>query len=394
MRKILIITLIIFQTPLWADGAGGPDVTVKNLTSDSYQLTLKSKKVLQVDEAQQQLLPTASKLCEGKYPKYGKHEFRQHEPLAGQAANLKESFTLIQEISCVSEQPSQAAVKPSRALSSQHQTEIENTIRDLTRIFLENKERDAAKAFEMFTAEMKSMLDFKKWKKERRNFQKESGQLIDRDIWKITVYVDPPHAPQPGIYVAADYEASYKNMPVACGFIIWLEQQDGKYRVTREESGHLSTETVSRLSEAQLQQAKSQIGCRRSREVAAETQETAAGERAPDPSDSDSQSIGYPTVQAALEALRKDPDAKISEQAGWTIVQQTAGKNFVLWSFTPSSYPAYPAAIKRVIIEKEGGMHLEMQALCQASKEACDRLIEEFKALNNEMIKGLQKNEQ
>lgn len=92
-------------------------------------------------------------------------------------------------------------------------------------------------------------------------------------------------------------------------------------------------------------------------------------------------SIGYPTVAAALEALRSQSGSTVSLQGGWTIISVTAEQT--LWSFTPANHPAHPAAVKRKIVERDGAVGVHMTALCQAEKAACDRLIEEFQQLND-----------
>src|SRR5258708_16781727 len=97
--------------------------------------------------------------------------------------------------------------------------------------------------------------------------------------------------------------------------------------------------------------------------------------------------IGYSTVAGALEALRGRNDVKISVQGGWTIVEDRSANTF--WSFTPSNHPAHPAAVKRTIVSREGGIVIEMTALCQASKAACDKLIAEFKDLNETMRESM-----
>jgi len=99
--------------------------------------------------------------------------------------------------------------------------------------------------------------------------------------------------------------------------------------------------------------------------------------------------IGFPTVAAALEALKSRNDVKISIQGGWTIVEDRSTNTF--WSFTPPNHPAHPAAVRRGIVFREGGIVIEMSALCQGSKAACDKLIAEFKDLN-EGLKELLRN--
>ena len=94
-----------------------------------------------------------------------------------------------------------------------------------------------------------------------------------------------------------------------------------------------------------------------------------------------SSSIGYPTVAAALEALRSHSGSTVSLQGGWTIISVTSEQT--LWSFTPANHPAHPAAVKRKVVERDGAVGFHMTALCQAEKAACDRLIEEFQQLND-----------
>jgi hypothetical protein len=97
--------------------------------------------------------------------------------------------------------------------------------------------------------------------------------------------------------------------------------------------------------------------------------------------------IGYPTVAAALEALRARSDVNISVQGGWTIVDDRSAN--ALWSFTPPNHPAHPAAVKRTIVSRDGGIGIDMTALCQAVKAACDNLMAEFKELNKRMSQSM-----
>jgi hypothetical protein len=101
-------------------------------------------------------------------------------------------------------------------------------------------------------------------------------------------------------------------------------------------------------------------------------------------------SIGYRTAADAYEALRKDPNAKFSTQAGWVTVDVRSGPNSGIWSFTPDTHPAHPAVIKRTIIQVGGSISLGMQVLCGATKRECDQLVEEFKHLNAQIKHEIQ----
>ena len=92
--------------------------------------------------------------------------------------------------------------------------------------------------------------------------------------------------------------------------------------------------------------------------------------------------IGYATVEEALAAVKTKPgvQVEIAQPDGWTIVNEPAN---VQWSFTPSSHPANPAVVRRELKANGGGdLSIQMSALCQAEKAECDKLLEDFKELN------------
>lgn len=91
--------------------------------------------------------------------------------------------------------------------------------------------------------------------------------------------------------------------------------------------------------------------------------------------------FGYPSVDAALAALKAKSGTKVSDAGGWTIVNDPAGLS--IYSFTPPSHPAHPAGVKRSTAkDTQGNVYIEMAVLCQATKSACDQLVAEFKQLN------------
>lgn len=103
----------------------------------------------------------------------------------------------------------------------------------------------------------------------------------------------------------------------------------------------------------------------------------------PAPTAEQGDGLGYPSVAAALDALKKSSGAKLAIQDGWTIVTEAATDT--LWSFTPATHPAHPAVVKRRLVSEGGSISIRMSALCEAEKSACDRLMAEFQALNERM---------
>lgn len=98
-------------------------------------------------------------------------------------------------------------------------------------------------------------------------------------------------------------------------------------------------------------------------------------------------SIGYATVAAALADLHSNPDVTFSVQNGWTIADDRA--HFTLWSFPPKGDPAYPSAVKRTAVQTGSGITMDMRVLCQSTQAACDKLVADFKALNEQVRDSL-----
>jgi len=99
-------------------------------------------------------------------------------------------------------------------------------------------------------------------------------------------------------------------------------------------------------------------------------------------------SIGYPSVAAALEALRSDPTATESTDRGWILFQRG---RLEFWSFTPEGHPAHPSAAKRTGYQAGGGWHVVTKLLCQSTKASCDALREEYRQLDERMKKDIQR---
>jgi hypothetical protein len=93
-------------------------------------------------------------------------------------------------------------------------------------------------------------------------------------------------------------------------------------------------------------------------------------------------SIGYGSVAEAWKSVSNHPSAKVAIQDGWRIVSLQANYKYVLWSFTPDSHRAHPAAVRREVIEINKTVRIDMRVLCEAEKSACDSLVREFEQLN------------
>lgn len=97
--------------------------------------------------------------------------------------------------------------------------------------------------------------------------------------------------------------------------------------------------------------------------------------------------IGYPSVAAALDALKARGDVTVTVQDGWTIADDKA--QGTLWSFTPAGHPAHPAVVRRTLVNNDGQPTIRMNTLCQGGREACDALADEFRRVNSALQQAL-----
>jgi hypothetical protein len=86
--------------------------------------------------------------------------------------------------------------------------------------------------------------------------------------------------------------------------------------------------------------------------------------------------IGYPSVQAALEALRAKQGVIFSTAKGWTVAKDDAEP--AVWLFAPSGDPAYPTAVKRHISNDADGSHAVTDIHCEVARAACDELARQL----------------
>lgn len=99
------------------------------------------------------------------------------------------------------------------------------------------------------------------------------------------------------------------------------------------------------------------------------------------------ESIGYNTVADALKGISQKPDVQLGKtDDGWTLANDAA--NQTLWTFSPATHPAYPAVVKRRIVDTGGEVQLRMAILCEAAQAACDQLKADYEALNQQVLQG------
>jgi hypothetical protein len=103
--------------------------------------------------------------------------------------------------------------------------------------------------------------DAASWMKNERSFQSIAGAPTSITILKVTVYDNPDGAPTPGLYVAADFRNAYANVPFQCGYLMWFRERDGRFRITRQEKGHVTAEQLKAIPVGQHAEIKRRLRC-------------------------------------------------------------------------------------------------------------------------------------
>ncbi|HEY7670946.1 MAG TPA: DUF4019 domain-containing protein [Gammaproteobacteria bacterium] len=238
------------------------DIAVEPLGNGRYELSLASETILGIEEAQALLLPKAAELCEGSRPVLGRYRFASTEPIE-QVAEEPSSFTFIQELECSAPSPSAADVATSPTLGSTAEAEeVKNTVRAMSIEYFEDIANERyEKAYAVVDAGLRGLSTPESWEAEKRSFRSDVGVPVKLQIARLTLYDNPPGAPQPGLYVAADFNNEYEEAPIHCGYLMWLRIEEGAFRIVREESGHVTSEQLLSMPDNQLSTIRQRFGC-------------------------------------------------------------------------------------------------------------------------------------
>jgi len=238
-------------------------LSYEQLSTNTFQLILENDVPLEIREVQSSLYSSAVQICKGKKPLFGKYSFESSEPIS--KGDESSSFTFRQEINCTDE-VAVAATSKKLEISKNQEDAIKATISTMTEQYLSDKETgELKKAYEILGSGMKSLIDFPAWKrKESDYFGDNLGKLLSRDIWRITLYNNPPNSPKSGLYIAADYENKYEKSPIHCGYVMWHlpTKKSKEYSVMREEYGNITEKMLEAIPKEDLQNVRKRIGCR------------------------------------------------------------------------------------------------------------------------------------
>ena len=258
-KSLAVITIMLVCTPVLAKN----EISFEKIADDEFVLKLVSEDILEITAAQELLAPTAVSLCDGKYPQYGHYEFRSYQPISPGAGSAPPySYELAQAIRCVGVPILPVPDTRSYVTDAEAKQAIENEVLYLSRTYFSHLiAGNYEEAYDQLSESMRSYRSFEEWQSQFDDFKKRSGKLVELNIHTITVYDNPPDAPQPGIYVAADYQNRFEDAPYHCGYLMWFRAEVGEFQIMREETGLITNEILGQVTDDQRAQLLTQMRC-------------------------------------------------------------------------------------------------------------------------------------
>ena len=236
------------------------DANVERIAEGEFRIRITFPGVVAPEQAQGMLSTVAASLCSGQTPVWGHYKFKTSEPASGAKAEPA-STDFEQDVRCGSVA---AATKPGTPAPTTPPSDADRRdVEARTLDYLVKKDQgDFAAADAMFEESVLAQIDRTAWRDQRRSFNSSAGLPEARTVVGISFYDDPADSPQLGRYAAVDYHARYGGRAFYCGYVVWLRQGDGSYRLVREDESLASEEDVRAFSQEQLASLKRQPGCR------------------------------------------------------------------------------------------------------------------------------------
>jgi len=254
--------LVLFALSLTIPAAYAAEVGVRQVRENEYEFVLTNPTPLSEEVAQSVIGQVAAGVCKDLMPVLGKYRFESRQAIEPKAGSSEpDTFRFNQEVSCV---PGTAS-PPEPRLPTLSTPEESQRVQDDIRLKSEAwfrliADKRVDEAFEQMSAGSHGG-DEAGWKRDTLSFQATAGKPVKIAIVKMTVYDNPAGAPKPGLYVAADFNNVYENVPIHCGYLMWFRPVGGDFLISRTEIGLITAEQFKSIPSVQLPEIKQQLRC-------------------------------------------------------------------------------------------------------------------------------------
>jgi hypothetical protein len=236
-----------------------PKVQAEPLDGSRFMLSVKTQALATFHESQAALLPTAKRLCGDRKSFFGAFKFLE-QPEQPAAKHVPVANDFQQEIYCSSMErlPQGAATVAPGPSGAQQQAVLAATYG-----YLAAKDSNRLpEAYAMLSQRAKLTAPEPDWIMKANYFNEQAGAVRARRVTEISWYSDPPEAPEPGVYVAADLSGAFANVEFMCGYLVWRVESDGSLRLAREEQNFLDQRRGAKLAQLDRAPLRAQMGCK------------------------------------------------------------------------------------------------------------------------------------
>jgi len=245
---------------IWISSASAAEVSVRKVQPGTYEFVLSNPIGMGESEARARIAEAAASTCKDLTAVPGRWRYESKEPVGGGDPS-RETFRFVPEVSCVPGAHMQAGERGPTLQNEAESRRVQEEVKLKSEAYFQliaSKRSDEALT-QVAVAGMG--VSAARWRSDKRSFQTMAGEPLEISIRKITVYDNPAAAPRPGLYVAADYSNVYRDVPIHCGYLMWFRPIGGELRITREESGHVTSEQLRSIPSAQLPEIKRRLRC-------------------------------------------------------------------------------------------------------------------------------------
>ncbi|HYI39526.1 MAG TPA: DUF4019 domain-containing protein [Allosphingosinicella sp.] len=248
----ILTVLLLAATP------PAPAISRQKIGEKRYRIVLTAPG-LTLEQGQRIANEEAAKLCGGSPVTLGHYRWRSDEKLDSSAGTRTAvGLTLEQEADCAAKP---APVLPRPTGWTPGPADVK-TIMDLTARYFEGRDSGRYRdAWNLLTPSMQEMNPLPRWQAAHKAFNDRAGGGLRRGPVKVSWYDNPVNAPVAGIFAAVDFVGKADKLQIICGYLMWLRQPDGSWRLTREEEGSIEDRPGVKSGAEQLAQAKAAMGC-------------------------------------------------------------------------------------------------------------------------------------
>lgn len=240
--------LSFFLAILAQPAAAPPGVSVERIDGDSFRMGVAAPAGAAIAGLQARLLPAARLACQQKRPVFARYRIADG--------------TLEQELLCVGGAPAPVAAAAAPDPAWEPAPADQQAL--LAAAYAYFAAKDAGRygdAYEFLSDRMKADMPIAAWTEAARSFNQAAGRALGRRVVEISWYNHPSDAPEPGIYVAADYSAEFEKLEFVCGYVMWRLLPDGSLRLAREEQ-NLARKRGRPMHEIDRKPLRARLGCK------------------------------------------------------------------------------------------------------------------------------------